>query len=69
MIEKKVKKQTCSRPIGVFSSILFSTRGLTGEKDIGNGEQRGEEDGEEGEEGEEDTVTEEEEEEEEEERL
>ena len=63
---KKKLKQTCSRPIGVFSSILFSSRGLRGEKDIGKGEQTGEggEKWEGGEEGEEDTVTEEEEEEE-----
>ena len=60
----KKLKQTCSRPIGVFSSILFSSRGLKGEKDIGKGEQTGEggEGWEGGEEGEEDTVTEEEEE-------
>jgi len=55
---KKKLKQTCSRPIGVFSSILFSSRGLRGEKDIGKGEQTGEggegwEGGEEGEEEEE----------------
>ena len=55
---KKKLNQTCSRPIGVFSSILFSSRGLRGEKDIGKGEQTGEggegwEGGEEGEEEEE----------------